>query len=69
MKNQVIFRILNDIKDLSCVKRKIRKEQTFEMLGYADVTAETACFGGDDGQSIRRKLYVIEVYYLEYIIC
>ena len=57
MKNLVIFRILNDIK-----------EQTL-MSGYADVTAETACFGGDDGQSIRRTLYVIEVYCLDDIIC
>ena len=34
---------------------------TFEMLGYVDVTAGMACFGGADGQSISRTLYVIEV--------
>ena len=34
---------------------------TFEMLEYVDVTAGMACFGGGDGQSISRTLYVIEV--------
>ena len=44
------------------VKRaNLLKCVTFEMLGYVDVTAGMACFGGADGQSISRTLYVIEV--------